>query len=524
MATMQGPIQSTLIMKLTLKLPLAFFVFLLLMFASALYGLSSLNRSVAEYQSVIQGEVANERAISSALFHFKMQVQEWKDLLLRGKDPDKLAHGWQAFEQQERTVDDDCKVLLTKLPDGEARRLVQNFLTAHETMGQGYRKGLDAFKAAEFDSAAGDHVVAGVDREPSTLLSQAAHEIASLSASASAQAAVDAHRASMISISLMLVALAAGLGGAIAFSRTITQPLVRAVDVARTVATGDLSTDIRAEGSDEIGELLAALREMQTNLADVVSSVRRNAEGVASASAQIAAGNLNLSQRTEEQAASLQQTAASMEELTGAVRRTTTNANDASSLAQQASSIADAGGEAMGRVVDTMSNISESSSKVGEIISVIEGIAFQTNILALNAAVEAARAGEQGRGFAVVAGEVRSLAQRSANAAREIKTLIETSSDSVESGAEIVRGAGKIIGDIVVSVGQVTRIVSDISSACTEQTGGIEQINLAVGQMDEVTQQNAALVEQATAAAQAMAEQAEALRTTVEVFKLKAAA
>jgi methyl-accepting chemotaxis protein-1 (serine sensor receptor) len=186
----------------------------------------------------------------------------------------------------------------------------------------------------------------------------------------------------MISLSLMLVALVAGLGGAIAFSRTITQPLVRAVDVARTVATGDLSTEIRPEGTDEIGELLAALREMQANLADVVSRVRRNAEGVASTSAQIAAGNLNLSQRTEEQAASLQQTAASMEELTGTVRRTTTNANDASSLAEQASSIANAGGEAMGRVVDTMTNISESSSKVGEIISVIEGIAFRTNILA----------------------------------------------------------------------------------------------------------------------------------------------
>jgi len=355
------------------------------------------------------------------------------------------------------------------------------------------------------------------------LLSQAAHEIAALAADASAQAAVNAHRASMISTSLMLVALAAGLAGAIAFSRTITHPLNRAVGVARTVATGDLSTEIHTESADEIGELLLALHEMQANLSKVVNTVRRNAEGVAAASSQIAAGNLNLSQRTEEQAASLQQTATSMEELTGTVRRTSANANDASSLAEKASLIANQGGEAMGRVVGTMADISASSSKMGEIISVIEGIAFQTNILALNAAVEAARAGEQGRGFAVVAGEVRTLAQRSANAAREIKTLIEESTGSVHAGSEIVRGAGGVIGDIVESVQKVTTIVSDISSACTEQTTGIEQINIAVTQMDEVTQQNAALVEQASAAAQAMAEQAEALRSTVEVFKLKAA-
>lgn len=510
-------------MKLSLKLPLAFSAFLLLMFASAAYGLLSLNRSINEYQSVIRGEVANEREISSALFNFKMQVQEWKDILLRGKDSDKLAHGWEAFEHDERTVDEQCKDLLDKLPDGTARSLVQQFLTAHETMGQGYRKGLDAFKAAQFDPSAGDHVVAGVDREPSTLLAQAAHEIAALSAGASAQAAANAQRASIASVTLMLFALAAGLGGAIAFSRTITHPLNRAVDVARTVATGDLSTDIRPHSEDEIGALLAALRDMQGNLSKVVSSVRHNAEGVAAASSQIAAGNLNLSQRTEEQAASLEQTAASMEELTGTVRRTSANANDATSLAEKASTIANQGGEAMGRVVDTMATISDSSSKVGEIISVIEGIAFQTNILALNAAVEAARAGEQGRGFAVVAGEVRTLAQRSANAAREIKTLIEESTSSVHAGAEIVRGAGSVIDEIVDSVRRVTSIVTDISAACSEQTTGIEQINTAVTQMDDVTQQNAALVEQASAAAQAMAEQAESLRTTVEVFKLGAA-
>lgn len=510
-------------MKLTLKLPLAFAASLLLMFASALYGIYSLNQSIDEYQSVVAAHAANERAVSAMLIAFKMQVQEWKDILLRGKDPEKLEHGWAAFETQERAVDDDARALLAKLPSGDSRTLVAQFADAHAKMGAGYRKGLDAFKAAGFDSSVGDHVVAGVDREPAQLLAKSAGEIAQRSAEASALAARDAERASIISISLMVVAFCTGMTGAVLFSRAITRPLHRAVDVARTVALGDLSTDIRAESTDEIGQLLGAMRDMQGKLAVVVRNVRSNAEGVASASAQIAAGNFDLSARTEEQAASLQQTAATMEELTTTVRASASNARDASSLAEKAQQTAHRGGQAMGQVVQTMTDISDSSTKVSEIISVIEGIAFQTNILALNAAVEAARAGEQGRGFAVVAGEVRALAQRSAGAAREIKTLIEQSSERVDSGAKLVRGAGEIIGGIVGSVQEVTQIVQSISTSCTEQTTGIEQVNLAVSQIDAVTQQNAALVEQASAAAQAMAQQATALRESVGLFKLQPA-
>jgi methyl-accepting chemotaxis protein-1 (serine sensor receptor) len=287
------------------------------------------------------------------------------------------------------------------------------------------------------------------------------------------------------------------------------------------VATGNLSMDFDSSGKDEIAQLLAALKDMQSSLSQVVAKVRENAEGVATASAEIASGNLNLSSRTEEQAASLEETAASMEELTGTVRQNAENARQASTLADAASHTASRGGVMMGQVVETMHGIADSSSKVAEIIAVIDAIAFQTNILALNAAVEAARAGEEGRGFAVVAAEVRTLAQRSASAAKEIKALIAQSTDRVNAGSVLVGNAGQIIAEIVGSVQRVTDIVGAISSASQEQSTGIEQVNTAVTQMDEVTQQNAALVEEASAAAHALAEQANSLRDAVAVFTLR---
>jgi methyl-accepting chemotaxis protein len=324
---------------------------------------------------------------------------------------------------------------------------------------------------------------------------------------------------------LVLVALSvlAGVGIGVWMARSVTRQLgtepATAASLARSVAAGDLSVSIDLRPGDT-NSLMASLKVMRDALSQVVAEVRENAEGVATASAQIAQGNLDLSGRTEEQAASLEETASSIEELTAAVRHNTDNAKQAATLAGTASGVAQQGGEVVGRVVDTMREIFTSSTKMSEIIAVIEGIAFQTNILALNAAVEAARAGEQGRGFAVVAGEVRALAQRSASAAKEIKDLIADSVNRVEVGSTLVEQAGGTINEIVASVKRVTDIVGEIASASQEQSTGIEQVNQAVTQMDQVTQQNAALVEEASAAAQSMAQQAQSLRAAVAFFKV----
>ena len=305
-----------------------------------------------------------------------------------------------------------------------------------------------------------------------------------------------------------------------AITRSITLPLDKAVRNARSVADGNLTTTINVESKDETGLLMQALKDMNQHLAKTVGQIRGSADSIATASAQIAAGNQDLSSRTEKQASSLEETAASMEELTSTVRQNADNARQANQLAVSASSVAVKGGAVVLQVVGTMSAINASSRKIVDIIGVIDGIAFQTNILALNAAVEAARAGEQGKGFAVVAAEVRSLAQRSAAAAKEIKTLIGDSVEKVEEGSRQVAKAGQTMDEIVGSVKRVTDIMAEIMAASQEQTQGIEQINQAITQMDQVTQQNAALVEEAAAAAQSLQEQASGLSQVVRVFKI----
>jgi methyl-accepting chemotaxis protein I, serine sensor receptor len=300
----------------------------------------------------------------------------------------------------------------------------------------------------------------------------------------------------------------------------IVQPLKDATACFERMAAGDLSEPIDFSASNEIGRLFAAIKQMQDSLSTMVKAVHGSTESIDTGAREIAMGNTDLSQRTEQQAASLQQTASSMDQLTGTVRQNAENARQASQLAVNASDIATRGGEVVSEVVTTMQDIATSSNKVVDIIGVIEGIAFQTNILALNAAVEAARAGEQGRGFAVVAGEVRSLAQRSASAAKEIKELIGDSVDKVQSGSTLVGRAGTTMDEIVQAVRRVTDIMGEISAASEEQSGGIEQVNRAVVQMDEVTQQNAALVEQAAAAAASLEEQTRQLQTVISGWKV----
>ena len=302
--------------------------------------------------------------------------------------------------------------------------------------------------------------------------------------------------------------------------RAIVLPLQAAVKIAGGVAQGDLTQAIEVRSKDETGRLMAALKDMNDSLVEIVTRVRAGTDNIATASSEIADGNLDLSSRTEQQAGALEETASSMEELTSTVKQNADNARQANVLAGSASEVAGKGGVVVAQVVETMGAINASASKIVEIISVIDGIAFQTNILALNAAVEAARAGEQGRGFAVVAGEVRSLAQRSAAAAKEIKLLIDDSVEKVHHGAALVDQAGATMTEIVHSVSRVTDIMAEITAASQEQTAGIEQVNSAIAQMDQTTQQNAALVEEASAAAQSLQQEATTLARTVGAFRI----
>jgi methyl-accepting chemotaxis protein len=339
----------------------------------------------------------------------------------------------------------------------------------------------------------------------------------------SAAVARDIAMAGRVMLALGLAGLVCGAVLAWGLTRSITAPIRQAVAVARTVAAGDLSSCIERTRGDETGELLKALHDMNEGLLRIVAEVRQGSDAIASGSTQIATGNTDLSRRTEEQAAHLQRTAASMEQLTCAVQHSAATAAQANQLAHSASEAVTDGGAAMGRVVATMQDISASSQRIADIIGVIDDIAFQTNILALNASVEAARAGEQGRGFAVVAGEVRTLAQRCAAAAREIKALISTSVEQVDAGLRMVGEAGQAMGGIVAQVRRVSDLIGEISCASAEQSQGIAQVGDAVMQLDQVTQQNAALVEQSAAAAESLKLQAARLARVVGVFRLHAA-
>jgi methyl-accepting chemotaxis protein len=387
---------------------------------------------------------------------------------------------------------------------------------------QAYVKAFEAYKESGFDFAAGDKAARGKDRDAAATMIELQTALAKQENVASAEASVNAVRATRLSVTVMCIVALAAMAAAVWLSRQIVSALASAVIVAERVAHGDLTHSIELRGNDEITALLHSLKDMQTSLVSLVSHVRNGSEAVANASAEIAQGNQDLSERTEQQASSLEETASSMEELGSTVSHSADNARQASQLATNASSVAARGGAVVSQVVDTMRGINESSHKISDIISVIDGIAFQTNILALNAAVEAARAGEQGRGFAVVASEVRSLAGRSAEAAKEIKTLIGISVERVAHGTTLVDQAGATMQEVVSAIQRVTDIVGEISAASGEQNAGVAQVGQAINNIDQATQQNAALVEQMAAAAAGLRSQADDLVQTVSTFKLEA--
>ena len=507
-------------MKLAQKLPLAFGGTALALFLCASAGMIGLKNSLHVFEMQAQTSQHWLADVATLNLDFKTQVQEWKNVLLRGKDDANLAKYWKAFEATEKDVKTKAESLQQAMPPGEAQDSVKAFVQAHAAMGQGYRKGLDAFKAANLDAQVGDTAVKGLDRPPGALLQKANEKILADAKEETARASDSAQKTLWLALGVMALVCAGSVAMGVAFSRRIAKTVAYAGEVALNVAEGRLNQKIIPQGQDELGALLQTLDTMQSKLGILVGGVRADANSVATASTQMAAGNSDLSDRSMKQAGALQATASAMEQLGATIQANSDNANEASVLSHQASAVAGRGGAEVAQVVETMRGINTSSRKIADIITVIDGIAFQTNILALNAAVEAARAGEQGRGFAVVASEVRSLAVRSADAAREIKALITDSVARVEAGSALVDQAGTTMQDVVRAIEKVASLAGEISAASAEQSTGMKQVSEAVTQLDTGTQQNVALVEQSAAAAASLRAQAQNLSARVEAFHL----
>jgi methyl-accepting chemotaxis protein len=511
-------------MKVSTRLTLGFGTIVVLGIAIALMGALKMRSLAADLD-----EVANNRMVKVAQFtelkdnynaigRFVRNIVIVDDQAFREGEKKKIA--------DLRAINTDILATLTKsvvLPKGvEAMRVI------NETRGP-YNNDIDrAIALAEKgDKAEAGRLLVNEVIKLQGVLFKATDDARTLQKDIAEHLAKEAEEAAksstvlMMGLALLMLAIGGGVGWVISrdLSRSLGAEPAELSDIAGLVAEGDLSSRLQVRSGDTVS-VMAAMSRMQASLTQVVSTVRSGSESVATASAQIAQGNNDLSGRTEEQASALEETAASMEELSSTVKQNADNARQANQLAQNASTVAVKGGEVVAQVVDTMKGINDSSKKISDIISVIDGIAFQTNILALNAAVEAARAGEQGRGFAVVASEVRSLAGRSADAAKEIKTLINDSVQRVEQGTTLVDQAGATMTEVVSSIRRVTDIMGEISAASNEQSQGVSQIGEAITQMDQVTQQNAALVEEMAAAASSLKSQAQDLVQTVAVFKL----
>jgi len=493
--------------------------------AVALFSLVRVYDATQELDRIGRMDFQAQETVSRATIRFKQQVQEWKDVLLRGHDPAALEKYWTNFTKKEKEVGDTVREARDAIAYDDLRQKLDEFLQAHRAAGERYRAGLDAFKSSGFDPKAGDKAVAGVDRPPTELLLAAeltARERGTIAVSRAVEGARQAYLAAIASV-VVVVAIALILLWRYV-RRGIVDPVREAARFAARISEGDLTGTIKSRSVDEIGQLASALERMNTQLLHLVQRVRDSAQSVAIASGQVATGTAALSQQTEEQASSLEETAASMEELSSTVTQNADSARKADLLARQASTTAGEGRDAVREVVETMGQINQDASRIAEFVTVINSIAFQTNILALNAAVEAARAGEQGRGFAVVAAEVRSLAQRSAEAAREIKSLIDLSAGKVRTGTLVVEQAGATIGKLVSGVGEVSGLMAAIAEASNEQARGVQQINRTVTEMDKVVQQNASAVQESASAAEAMRQQAEELVRAVSVFTLAASA
>ena len=506
------------------RLGIGFGILIFFMALVASFAITRIHNMNAGIESILKDRYIKVTLATDIREQANEQARFLRNAVISAKDPAKVQSSLKRIAGNDQRNDELMAQLKALLNTPKGQELFQTIVDKHLIYRQGRDVVVQLIKEDKHDEAAAyllrtlsppqgaffNAVAALAEFQHKEMLKEGEHALAEgrLVITATIVISVIAAMAAMVIGWLM--------------ARSITQPLGQAVQIATNVSDGDLNTPIEVKNRDEMGQLLGVFKTMQDNLSRVVSNVRQGSENIATASAQIAQGNHDLSARTEQQASALEQTAASMEQLSSTVQNNADNARQANQLAQNASSIAMRGGEVVAQVVDTMKGINDSSRKISDIISVIDGIAFQTNILALNAAVEAARAGEQGRGFAVVASEVRSLAGRSAEAAKEIKMLIGASVERVTVGTALVDQAGHTMTEIVNSIGRVTHIMGEISAASIEQSAGVAQVGEAVTQMDQATQQNAALVEEMAAAASSLSSQAQDLVGAVAVFKLHA--
>ena len=509
-------------LKIGSRLALGFGIMVLLMLGIAYTGIHSISGSKDAIRSITQDRYPQIVRATELQVTINEQARILRNLIISAKDPEKSKEWQRQIDEKSKRGVEIIDRLKADTNQPKGSELLNDLIVKREAYAKA-RADLMSFLAIGKVEEAGIYIFDDFQKPQDDYFAAVAAFTAyqeALMKEDGEHADGAADLAMKLAIAISVAGVLVAVGAAYAVAKSIVWPLNRAVKISESVSSGDLTADIQAQGQDETAVLLRALHSMQAGLAQVVSNVRANADRVSTAAAEIAQGNNDLSLRTEQQASSLEQTASSMEELSATVKQNADAASQANQLAQSASAIASQGGQVVSDVVETMRGINDASRKISEIIGVIDAIAFQTNILALNAAVEAARAGEQGRGFAVVASEVRSLAGRSAEAAKEIKTLINANVERVERGTELVDKAGGTMAEVVNSIRRVTDIIGEINAASAEQAAGVNEVGVAVEDMDKVTQQNAALVEQMASAADSLRSQSQDLVQAVASFKL----